>query len=112
MREERLKSIKIVDELINYCYRLGISQIHVDLDTVDTGIKITVEGTCDGIAEEELKSLNDFLNIPRQEQVEDYYWELIGEGDKNELALVGMVIDNGQVSYDNRKLKITIFLKK
>ncbi|QUH25525.1 hypothetical protein [Serpentinicella alkaliphila] len=109
---ERLKSIKIVDELINYCYNLGISQIHVDLEDVESAIKITVEGFCDGIAEEELQSLNDFLSIPRQEEVEEYYWELIGEGNKNELALVGMVIDDGQAIYSNKRLNITVLLKK
>lgn len=110
--DERLKSIKIVDELINYCHKLGISQIHVDLDTTDAGTKIIVEGNCEGISEKELISLNDFLNIPRQEEVADYYWELIGEGDKNELALVGMVIDEGNASYTNRKLNIRVLLKK
>lgn len=112
MIEERLKSIKIVDELINYCYKVGITQIHVDLNDTDTGITITVEGNCDGISEKDLQSLNEFLSIPRQEEIEDYYWELIGEGEKNELALVGMVTDEGHASYTNKKLSITISLNK
>ncbi|MDR5659459.1 hypothetical protein RH915_08140 [Serpentinicella sp. ANB-PHB4] len=112
MIDEKIKSIKVVDELMNHCYKLGLSKMNINVEVIDNGIDITILGDCHGISKKEIETLNESLNVPRQEAVEDYYWELLGAGDQDELNLVGMVSEDGQAKCDNQQLKIKVFIKK
>ena len=49
------------------------------------------------------------LSIPRQHEVEQYYWHLGGESEFDcELSLVGMMVDNTNIKYENDRLHIEL----
>lgn len=103
------KNLKIINELIAYFHKLGNSNIHVDLSSDDSNSYFNIYGEIKVISSEELENLNTILNIPRQHEVEQYYWNLGGECEfDSELSLVGMMINKAKVSYENDILKISL----
>lgn len=108
-----MKAIKIVDELISFYFNIEITDIHIDVQYEEEEIKITLEGNCCYPPDEKLERLQELLNAPRQEELEDYYWELVGENDHyEELTLLGALVDSGNVEYQDNRLKITVHKKR
>jgi hypothetical protein len=61
--------------------------------------------------EEAIAKLEDFLSSPREKEFEEYYWELAGESDHSEeLYLVGTMVDEGSICYDEEERVIKIEL--
>ena len=103
------KNIKIINELIAYFYKLGTIDVHIDLSSDNENSYFNIYGQVDSISKDELESLIDILNTPRQREVENYYWNLGGECEfDTELTLVGMMINSAKVSYKDNILKIAI----
>ena len=70
------KNIKIINELIAYFYKLGTVDVHIDLSSDDENSYFNIYGQVDSISKDELDSLGNILNTPRQYEVENYYWNL------------------------------------
>ena len=72
-------------------------------------IKYTINAFPVEITNEQLESLTKRLNAPRQREVEQDYWELMGESkDFSELTLVGMLCDDAEVVYNDKELSFTL----
>ncbi|SDL07406.1 hypothetical protein [Natronincola ferrireducens] len=113
MTHDKMKAIKIVDELIAFYFKLGITKFEIDFCYEEKEIKISLQGECKKPPVEELEELNEFLNHPRQEEFEEYYWELVGVNDHyQELILLGALVDNGDIDISNGELRITVTRKK
>ena len=111
MTSERLKSIKMLEELIGYFFRHQINDLQMDLHYGDTECRIMLEGTCPS-RPADLEQLNELLNAPRQPELEEYYWGLLGGNDtRQELNLLGSLVDCADVSYNLQKLSITVHRK-
>ncbi|MEN1759203.1 hypothetical protein AAIG11_01835 [Anoxynatronum sibiricum] len=111
MTSERMKTIKMLEELIGYFFRNNINDVQMDLHYGETECKIMLEGTCLS-RPADLDQLNELLNTPRQPELEEYYWGLLGGNDtRQELNLLGSLVDCADVSYDLQKLSITVFRK-
>lgn len=107
------KNIKIINELIAYFYKLGTVDVHIDLSSDNENSYFNIYGQVDSISKDELESLANILNTPRQYEVENYYWNLGGECEFDcELTLVGMMINSAKVSYKDSILKISIIRKE
>lgn len=103
------KNIKIINELIAYFYKLGTTDVHIDLNSNDENSYFNICGKIANISKYELNALVDVLNTPRQREVENYYWNLGGECEfDTELTLVGMMINSAKVSYIDNVLTISI----
>lgn len=105
-----MKAIKIVDELISLYFNIGITDLHIDLQYTEKNIIVTLEGDCENPPLEKLDSLQEVLNTPRQEELDEYYWELVGENDQyQELTLLGALVDRGKIDYKDNRLKIIVY---
>ncbi|WP_373897173.1 hypothetical protein ACER0A_000385 [Haloimpatiens sp. FM7315] len=103
------KNVKIITELMNFCYKHGGTNFHIDLSTEDKKICICIESEIYDLKDETLESSKNLLNCPRCHEVEQYYWNLTGNDiSDNELSLVGMMIDKAEINYDNKTLKILV----
>jgi hypothetical protein len=61
------------------------------------------------ISERQMDTLEKNLKAPRQRDVENDYWELIGESeDYSELMLVGMSCDEAEIKYKNGIITFTL----
>ena len=112
MTNERMKAIKILEELIGYFFNHQINDIQMDLHYGETEFKIMLEGTCPS-RPADLDFFSDLLNTPRQPELEEYYWGLLGGNDsRQELNLLASLVDCGEVSFDHQKLSVIVYRKK
>ena len=111
MTNERMKATKILEELIGYFFNHGIDQLKMELDYNETEFRINVEGQCVS-KPYDLDQLAELLNEPRQAELEEYYWGLLGgNSQRQELNLLGSLVDSADVVCDKNTLSITVFLK-
>lgn len=108
-----MKAIKMVDELISFYFKIGITDIQIDLQYKEGEIEISLKGHCLHPPREELEMLTEVLNAPRQEELEEYYWELVGESDHyQELTLLGSLVDYAEIDYHKNQLTIKVCRKR
>lgn len=109
MRYKREKLIKIMNELVNFCLQINMRDLNINFSCHEDLGEISVEGYCIDPPLERLKDLEYILNSPRQEELEQYYWNLVGAGHGNqELEMVGTLVDSGSIDYKDNILKISI----
>ena len=103
------KNLKIITELMSFCYHFSAEDITVNIKTIDDTSNITLDAIIKDFTKEDYDNLIQALNIPRQHEVEQYYWHLGGESEfDSELSLVGMMVDNTNVNYENDRLHIEL----
>ena len=60
---------------------------------------------------ERVDALVKYFNEPKNEGLEDFYWELAGSGDPGEssqLLLIGMMVDTADIEIQNSRVKIRL----
>lgn len=113
MKDERDKLVKVLDELMNFCFDIGMDELKIDFKINKYEGKITIEGPCSNPPYEKLKRLEDALNDTRQPEFEEYYWPLMGsEHGYPEIELLGTFIDEGYVVCQDNYLKLFILRKR
>lgn len=113
MKHEIKRISKILDELITFCFLHGTNNMNISLENHKDYFKIHLESDNIDCNDIRVKQLKEFLDYPRQSEVEEYYWELAGECDSDtELTLVGMMVDKAEVSFDGTSLSITLYRNK
>ncbi len=109
MKYEREKLIKIMNELVNFCIQIGMKDLDIKFNLHKDRGELAVSGYSENPPMERLKDLEEILNAPRQEELEEYYWTLVGEGQGNqELEMVGTLVDRGSVDYKDKILRIQV----
>jgi len=112
LTKERMKTIKVIDELIAYFFSHQVDSLQVDVHYGQKQVKIMLQGTCVK-KPDDLDQLDEVLNTPRRDELEEYYWSLLGESRSyQELNLLGALVDCADVIYENQKLTVTVFRKK
>ncbi len=113
MDHEAVRMLKIVNELTNFSFKLGASQLQIDLKDIDDRLELIFQCNTKENVDKLIEDLKSSLDTPRQEQVEEYLWEMVGEGEVfDELNLVGMMIDDNEVIYNDNKLMIRVERRK
>ncbi|MGL5149132.1 MAG: hypothetical protein ACRC7N_00985 [Clostridium sp.] len=107
------KNLKIANELISYCYHFGSDDVSMDIRNTSESTKIHIKAKLESFSDDNLSDLISTLNVPRQHEVEQYYWHLSGESEfDSELSLVGMMIDEAKVSFEECTLNLEIIRKE
>ncbi|MCK4259686.1 MAG: hypothetical protein KAX49_11950 [Halanaerobiales bacterium] len=113
MKHDKKRISKIIDELIMYCLSMDSTDIDVKLENREDYWKIQIKSNCNNIKEEKINRLIKCLNYPKQEEMEEYYWELTGECDVDtELSIVGMMTNKAEVNFANDILEIVLYRNK
>ena len=111
MKVEFEKHMHIAGELLSYCHSKGATEYHLDVKGLSDGTAFTISASPAVISDSDMELLNKKLSVPRQKEMEQNYWELSGESEtSSELLLVGMMVDEVEVSYDG--IALTIRLKR
>ncbi|MBU3093787.1 hypothetical protein K2F40_16430 [Clostridium sp. CM028] len=110
MKHTDQRNIKIVTELMGYCYKHGSDNVHIDISKENKKIIIFIRAQLSFISKENLELLEESLTAPRCHEMEEYYWNLTGDSDTcTELTLVGMMIDESHINYvDGEYLEILL----
>ena len=109
MATEKNKASKILDELVDYFFRNKIYQMNITLDYSAKEIIVHLDGPCKE-KPSDYDNLFEILNEERRPELEEYYYGLLG-GDFNreELNLLGSMIDKAEMSYEDNHLSITVY---
>ena len=102
--------MKISGELLSYCHHHGAEEFHLDIKLGIESATYVLKASPTDLSEEDLSRLVKLLNAPRQREVEQDYWELMGESeDCCELTLIGMLSDDALVKYEDGVIEITLY---
>jgi len=101
------KNLRIMNDLLAYCHNRGADTYHVDI-ALSTELSVCrIEARLERYPEAAVSQLLELLQTPRQHEVEDSFWGLSGDLDTDpELELIGMMVDEADVSYANGRLVI------
>lgn len=109
MKFKREKLIKIMNELLHFCLSIDMKDLDIKLSSYPNRGEVTVSGYSYNPPIKRLKELEHILNAPRQEELEEYYWSLLGDGHgMQELEMVGTLVDNGKITYEDEILTIYV----
>jgi len=102
-------ALKISSDLMTYCHHHGATEYDTKISEGDDSILYIIHASPVNMSKEQLADLTKRLSAPRQRDVENDYWELIGESeDFSELMLVGMSCDEARIDYDGANLTFTL----
>ena len=107
------RNARIAEELILLAYKHRAQDIKLDIKNKENETLISIEATNINLDNENLNTIKELLNTPRCKEMEEYYWNLTGESDTDcELSLIGVMIDEIELNFENKKLKINVKRKK
>ena len=111
MSLELEKSMRIISDLVSFCYYEGAEEFEIYLKhNADESTKMRVSCRIEQMEPDKVEEIRQMLRIPRQHEVEQDYWELSGETEfSGELALVGAMSDRAEVTYKDEKLCIKVY---
>ncbi len=112
MTHEEKKVAKIVEELTMFFFAIGADTMESGIRREGSKVIITFEANYLPEYEHKIASLKKYMNEPKNEGIEDIYWELAGSGDPGEtsqLLLLGMMIDRAEIVQDREKVKLTLY---
>lgn len=113
MRHETRKIAKIIDELTTFCLEHGAEQIGITIKNEEDRTCILLEVSHLNNIEKTILRLKEVLSYPCERELEEYYWELAGESDSSEeLSLVGTMIDEVTIDYDEEMIKLELIRLK
>lgn len=114
MRHEIKKIAKMTDELTSFFLEHGADEVKIHIKNKPHKEVIVVEAEPIQEIEATIERMRDLLSYPRECEMEEYYWGLAGgdvEGD-DELGLVGNMIDDARIEYDDTRIRIELIRKK
>lgn len=112
MIHEEKKVAKIIEELTMYFFALGADEMSSGIQRKDNQVTITFRSNYQSDFEYKLDHLEEYLREPKNEGIEDIYWELAGSGDPGEtsqLLLLGMMIDKAKVTRGDGVVELTLY---
>lgn len=113
MRHEVKKISKMVDELTTFFLEHEAKSLKVHVENFIDKEVIIVEAVALDDIKLCVKRLNRFLSYPRECEMEEYYWELAGETEHSEeLGLVGIMIDEANIGYEEDKILLELIRNK
>ena len=114
MTHEEKKVAKIVEELTMFFFALGADHIDSELTREGDHVTISFESNYLQEYEDRISSLDKYLNEPKNEGIEDFYWELAGSGDPGEtsqLLLIGMMIDRAEIVKEEGLVRLKLYME-
>lgn len=113
MKNEIIKVTKIVDELIDFYFVNSAKKVSISIEETKDAFIIEIETDNIKCNEKKIQDFKDLIDIQRQREMEEYYWQLAGTSlDGEEYNLIGMMVDESVIEYDCPKLKIKLIRKK
>lgn len=112
MTHEEKKVAKIVEELTMFFFALGADHIESDISRQEEHVTISFCSNYLADYEDRIGSLEKYLNEPKNEGIEDIYWELAGSGDPGEtsqLLLIGMMIDRAEITKEDGFVRLKLY---
>ncbi|MGO1368975.1 MAG: hypothetical protein ACTHVE_10915 [Senegalia sp. (in: firmicutes)] len=113
MKHDIKKVSKIIDEMSTFCLTHGANTMNMIVENKKNFFKLTFDIDCMDNNDKKVKLLKRLLSVPRQFEMEEFYWELTGESDHDtELSMVGMMVDEVEFIQKDESLRIILYRNK
>lgn len=112
MIHERKKVAKIVEELTIFFFSMGATKMSSDIAYDGATGNITFRSNFHPENKEHIAELEKYFNAPKNEGMEDIYWELAGSGDPGEtsqLLLLGMMVDRAELHLMDTEVELKLY---
>lgn len=112
MIHEEKKVTRIVEELTLFFFAIGGMNTTASIERKTDQFIITITSDFDLEYQDKLQDLQTYLDEPKNDGMEDVYWELAGSGNSGEsrqLLLVGMMVDKAQIIQAGNNATITLY---
>ena len=110
MQSEIKKITRIINEMTYVLMKKGSIDLEVKVKKNKDLSTIYIVDYNTKYSDEEICELNEVLNIQRQCEVEEFYWELMGDDShEDELFLVGSMVDKATVNKIDKDLHIVMY---
>lgn len=112
MIHEKKKVAKIVEELTMFFFTIGTEKMESGIEVIGNEAKITFSADYRPEFAHSIDHLETALNEPKNEGMEDIYWELAGSGDPGEssqLLLIGMMVDRYEMKREEGHVELTLY---
>jgi len=108
MRVHEIKKVsKSFDELLTFLLMKEYDKIACEINFLDDKIIIILK--IDNLRKEDCVILSEALSNERNESLEEFGWELLGESeDSTELELIGALFDEFELEIDNETTTIEL----
>lgn len=114
MIHEEKKVAKIVEELTMFFFTIGGNKMSSGIERIGDEVKITFRSNYKPEYAHSIEYLEEYLDEPKNEGIEDIYWELAGSGDPGEssqLLLLGMMIDRHEIKKTENEIELLLYKK-
>lgn len=114
MKHNKLRITRIVEELMNYFFSMGVTEISVNINEDEKRYSIFFRCNWGNCSKETIDEVTRLLKCGKNEEMEEYYWALTGECElDSELSLIGMMIDESDINYTQGEgVEITLYRNK
>jgi len=113
MKHIRKRISRIIDELVTYFFTMGATDINVRVKEEEDRFVIFLKTNYTDKNKDKLDKLVRYLECDKQEEMEEYYWELAGDSDVDtELTLVGMMTDEVEIDIGEDEINIVLYRDK
>lgn len=112
MVHEEKKVAKIVEELTMFFFSIGGEKMRSGIDRDGHDVEIMFSSNFNPEFAHQVQKLEEYLNEPKNQGIEDIYWELAGSGDPGEtsqLLLVGMMIDRFEMKKTENTVELHMY---
>ena len=114
MDNEERKIGKIVEELTVYFINNGATDITTRVNTDGRNVTSTFKSAFAPENEHEIRKIEEFFEEPRNEGLEDLYWELAGSADagkSSQLLLIAQMAGTHNLIIENGHVELTLCKK-
>ncbi|WP_326911388.1 hypothetical protein [Sedimentibacter sp. MB31-C6] len=113
MKYEIQKISRIVDVMIDFYLSRSAKKTNFSIEEKKGKFIINVYAEQIDCNYEKIEEMKELLNVQRQREMEEYYWQLAGNDiDGEEINLIGMMVDEATVEYNCPSLEITLIRYK
>jgi len=111
MKHEKMKIIKMLDEILSFSFLHQATKMDIKIEIDGNNTIIKFNDNSKDITGAKLEEIRELLNIEKQSEVEEYYWELIGQRDyADEFTIVGFMTDKATINYSvDKGLELTLY---
>ncbi len=113
MKHEIKKICKIVDEMTTLLLRDDTDIVEFKINRLEDRTIISITDYNTKYTKKEVDDLIECFNVQRQKEVEEYYWQLVGESDNDsELTIIGVMVDSATIELrdNNMYMELTRML--
>lgn len=113
MRHEKQRVTLIVSELMNFFFSIGATDLSFQVKDMEAFFEIRLSSNYDPDKGDRIQDFIRDMQAPRQVAMEEYYWELLGSSDTDtEISIVGMMVESGDIEYDDHSISVTLLREK